>query len=128
MAGEFTFELVSPERVLMSESVEHVVLPGSEGELGVLADHAPAVVALKPGFIRVLSGSTVARRIYVRGGFAEVNAEAVTVLAEHALDMDNADSDAISAELAIAEKNLADASDDNAEFLAQAAVDALRSA
>ena len=128
MAAEFNFELVSPERVLMSEMVEHIVLPGSEGQLGVLAQHAPTVVALKPGMINVIKGSAVERRIYVRGGFAEINPEAVTVLAEHALDMDAVDGDVIAHEIAIAEKDLADAAadDDHAKFMAQSALDVLR--
>lgn len=125
--AEFSFELVSPERVLMSESVEHVVLPGSEGLLGVLSGHSPAVVTLKPGVISVLSGSTVTRKIYVRGGFAEINPETVTVLAEHAVDTEAADKDAIASELSVAEKDLADASDDDARFIAQSAIDALKS-
>jgi F-type H+-transporting ATPase subunit epsilon len=124
--ADFNFELVSPERVLMSDSVEHVVLPGSEGQLGVLAGHSPAVVTLKPGLITVLSGNTVSRRIYVRGGFAEINPEAVTVLAEHALDAEAGNREAVAAELDVAEKDLADASDDDARFLAQSAIDALR--
>ena len=125
--AEFSFELVSPERVLMSESVEHVVLPGSEGLLGVLSGHSPAVVTLKPGVISVLSGSTVTRKIYVRGGFAEINPETVTVLAEHAVDTEAADKDAISSELSVAEEDLADASDDDARYIAQSAIDALKS-
>ena len=125
--ADFNFELVSPERVLMSEAVEHVVLPGTEGQLGVLAGHSPAVVTLKPGLIRVLEGSEVKREIYVRGGFAEINPGEVTVLAELALDAKAGDKDAVAAEIAVAEKDLADASDDDARFVAQAALDALRS-
>ena len=125
--AEFNFELVSPERVLMSESVEHVVLPGSEGLLGVLSGHSPAVVTLKPGVISVLSGNTVTRKIYVRGGFAEINPETVTVLAEHALDTEGAGSDAVASELEIAEQGLAAAGNDDERFIAQSAVDALRS-
>ncbi len=124
--AEFNFELVSPERVLMSEAVEHVVLPGSDGLLGVLAGHSPAVVTLKPGIINVLSGTTVTRKIYVRGGFAEINSQALTVLAEHALDVEAAGGDAIAAEIAVAENNLANAADDEARFVAQSALDALR--
>ena len=125
--ADFNFELVSPERVLMSEAVEHVVLPGTEGQLGVLSGHSPAVVTLKPGLITVLEGSSAKRKIYVRGGFAEINPETVTVLAEHALDTEGADADVISAEIEIAEKDLADASDDDARFIAQSAIDALKS-
>ncbi|MGI9422793.1 MAG: F0F1 ATP synthase subunit epsilon [Hyphomicrobiaceae bacterium] len=124
--ADFDFELVSPERVLVSDNVEHVVLPGSEGLLGVLAGHSATVVSLKPGMISVLSGSTVTRRIYVRGGFAEINAEGVTVLAEHAIDTDNAEADAFSAELKVAEDSLAAATTDEAKFFAQSAIDTLQ--
>ena len=125
--AEFNFELVSPERVLMSRSVEHVVLPGSEGMLGVLSGHSPAVVTLKPGVISILSGSLVTRKIYVRGGFAEINPESVTVLAVHAVNTEAVDKEAIVSELSVAEKDLADASGDDARFTAQSAIDALKS-
>lgn len=125
MAQTLKFELVSPERVLVSENVEHVVLPGSEGELGVLAGHSPAVVTLVPGVIRIISGASN-RKMYIRGGFAEVNPEGLTVLAEHAIDPAAGDKSVAAAELASAEKRLAAATDDDARFLAQSAIDALR--
>jgi len=120
------FELVSPERMLVSEDVEHVVLPGTEGQLGVLAGHSPAVVTLKPGVITVLSGSSVSRRLYVSGGFAEVNPETLTVLAERGFDAADADRSQVSDALAAAEKELAEADNDDARFIAQAAIDALK--
>lgn len=126
MAQTIKFELVSPERILMSEDVEHVVLPGSEGELGVLPGHSPAVVTLKPGMITVISGGGN-RKLFVKGGFAEVNPETLTVLAEHALDPAATDKTGIEKELAAAEQELADAANDDARFTAQAAIDALRS-
>ncbi len=124
--ADFNFELVSPERVLVSESVEHVVLPGSEGQLGVLAGHLPSIVKLKPGVINVLSGSTITRSIYVRGGFAEINAQETTVLAEYALDIATASQEAIASEIAIAEQDLADADNQDTYFMAQSALDTLR--
>jgi len=126
MAQTIKFELVSPERVLMSEDVEHVVLPGSEGELGVLAGHSPAVVTLRPGMITIISGGTT-RKMFVKGGFAEVNPEALTVLAERALDPSEGDRSAVVDEIALAEKDLADAENDDARFAAHSAIDALRS-
>lgn len=125
MAQTIKFELVSPERILMSEDVEHVVLPGSEGELGVLPGHSPAVVTLKPGMITVISGSG-SRKLFVKGGFAEVNPETLTVLAEHALDPASTDKAQVEKELAAAEQELANAANDDARFTAQAAIDALR--
>jgi len=120
------FELVSPERVIVSANVEHVVLPGSEGELGVLPGHAPAVVTLKPGVVSVLTGGTASQRLFVNGGFAEINPESVTVLAERAFDPANTEKSVISDALAMAEKALADANNDDERFVAQAAIDTLR--
>lgn len=119
------FELVSPERMLVSDDVEHVVLPGSEGELGVLPGHAPAVVALKPGLITIIDG-TSRRKLFVKGGFADVTPEALTVLAEHAIDTAQSEPSDISGLIADAESELAEATDDDARFTAQAAIDSLR--
>lgn len=119
------FELVSPERMLVSDDVEHAVLPGSEGELGVLPGHAPAVVALKPGLITIIDG-TSRRKLFVKGGFADVTPEALTVLAEHAIDTAQSEPSDISGLIADAESELAEATDDDARFTAQAAIDSLR--
>ncbi|WGF88213.1 ATP synthase F1 subunit epsilon [Marinivivus vitaminiproducens] len=78
------FELVSPERVLASEDVDMVTLPGAEGEFGVLPQHAPLLALLRPGVISTYEGNTVKERIFVTGGFAEVNEEGCSVLAEQA--------------------------------------------
>ena len=86
MADRLTFELVSPERLLLSAQVDMVVVPGTEGEFGVLAGHAPLVSTLRPGVISVHDEKTI-QRIFVRGGFAEVTAAGLTVLAEEAIDL-----------------------------------------
>ncbi|MEO1609195.1 MAG: F0F1 ATP synthase subunit epsilon [Pseudomonadota bacterium] len=125
--AEFNFELVSPERLLMSANIEHVVLPGIEGQLGVMSGYLPSIVMLKPGMISVLSGNSVTHKIYVRGGFADINAQEVTVLAEHAMDIETASKDDIAAEISVAEQNLKEANDEDAYFIAQSALDALRS-
>ena len=72
MPDPFSFELVSPEKLLFSEDVEMVVVPGAEGDFGVLVGHAPLISALRPGVIGTYTGSTVDKRIFVAGGFAEV--------------------------------------------------------
>lgn len=113
MAGTFKFELVSPERILLSEEAEQAVLPGSDGEFTVLAGHAPVVSALLPGVIRVTMPSSK-KGIYIKGGFAEVNPGGVTVLAEHAFIVDEVDPRQIDDELAKAEAALKDAKDDEA--------------
>ena len=85
MAEKIKFELVSPERLLMDEPVGMVVVPGVEGNFGVLAGHAPVIAAVRPGVIDVYENGAIVRRIFVGGGFAEVTAERVTVLAEDAM-------------------------------------------
>lgn len=113
MAGTFKFDLVSPERVLLSADAEQAVLPGAEGELTVMAGHAPVITALIPGVIHAtLTGSRKA--IYVKGGFAEINAASVTVLAENAFVVDEADPRQLESELAAAEAALTTEKDDEA--------------
>ena len=83
--ADLHFELVTPEKRLLSESVYMVVVPGTEGDFGVLADHAPYMSVVRSGELRVYSdANTVSERIRVEGGFAEVNDKGLTVLAEHA--------------------------------------------
>jgi F-type H+-transporting ATPase subunit epsilon len=125
MAGIFKFELVTPERVLLSENVEHVVLPGSEGEFTVLVAHAPVIATLRPGVIDVqLTGGR--RRVFVKGGFADVQPELLTVLAQKALDVDEIDAATLASELEIAEAELAEAKDDQARMVAAAAIEQLK--
>jgi F-type H+-transporting ATPase subunit epsilon len=93
MADRVQFELVSPERLLISEPVDMVVVPGTEGDFGVLPGHAPLISTVRPGLIETYAGKTVKDRIFVAGGFAEVTRERCTVLAEEAMlikDLDRA--------------------------------------
>ena len=91
MADSFKFELVSPERLLISEDAEQVILPGSEGEMTVLAKHAPVMTTIRPGVVTVkpLSGSE--QRYAVFGGFADILPESCTLLAESAVPVDELD-------------------------------------
>jgi F-type H+-transporting ATPase subunit epsilon len=91
MADQFQFELVSPERLLLSEPVEMVVVPGVEGDFGVLPGHAPLVSTLRPGVIAVFEGGKVVQRIFVASGFAEVTGERCTVLAQQATPLGDID-------------------------------------
>jgi F-type H+-transporting ATPase subunit epsilon len=77
-------EIVSPEKLLLSKPVDMVVIPAAEGEMGVLPNHAPMIVLLRGGTIRLYQGTTVTEQLYVSGGFAEVTATRVTVLATEA--------------------------------------------
>ena len=87
MAEQLTFELVSPERLLFSTDVEMVVVPGDEGDFGVLAGHAPLVSTVRSGVIDVYGSDSISDRIFVAGGFAEVVAGRCTVLAEEAINL-----------------------------------------
>ena len=78
------FELVSPVKLLFSGDVESVVIPGSEGEMTILAQHAPILTSLRAGVV-VVSSAKSSERIFVRGGFAEVNPKGLTVMAERAI-------------------------------------------
>ena len=99
----FNFELVSPERVLFSGQVEQVVVPGSEGEFTVLAGHAPFMTTLKPGIALVVENQGHAKRIVVRGGFADVNEKGLTLLAEGANPIEEVTADTIAQEIVHAE-------------------------
>jgi len=106
MADRVQFELVTPERLLISEMVEMVVVPGTEGNFGVLPGHAPLISSIRPGTIDVYEGQTVTRRIFIVSGIAEVTPERCTVLADEALPPDELDRGAIEAELQTVEGNL----------------------
>jgi F-type H+-transporting ATPase subunit epsilon len=106
MADRVLFELVTPERLLLSEMVEMVVVPGTEGNFGVLPGHAPLISSIRPGTIDVYEGRAVTRRIFVVSGLAEVTPERCTVLADEAIPPEELDRAAIESELQIIEGNL----------------------
>jgi F-type H+-transporting ATPase subunit epsilon len=109
MAEPLKFELVSPEKLLLSEDVESVVVPGSEGYFTVFAQHAPLMSTLKPGQIEVKAMSGVVEKFYVRGGFADVTPNGLTILAEQAIPLSEVDAAVLAQELKNAEEDLADA-------------------
>ncbi|MCH8946757.1 MAG: F0F1 ATP synthase subunit epsilon [Acidobacteria bacterium] len=93
---KITFELASPEALLVSTAVDMVVVPGAEGDFGVLPGHAPFISTVRPGVIDVYQGERVDQRLFVAGGFAEVSPERCTVLAEEAVpvaDIDRAEAE-----------------------------------
>jgi len=100
MAEKVKFELVSPEKILLSEAVEMVVIPGAEGNFGVLPGHAPLISSVRPGTIEVYEGNNIAERIFIAGGFAEVTPERCTVLADEAVTVSSLDRAKVEAELA----------------------------
>lgn len=115
MADMVEFELVSPQRLVLTESVEMVVIPCVEGDIGVLPGHSPLIATVRPGFIDIHVGNKVRERIFVGGGFVEVSAERCTVLAEEALlttELNRADAEA---RLEDARKRRADATEHEIE-------------
>ena len=87
MADKVEFELVSPERILVSQGVDMVVVPGEDGDFGVLPGHALFLSGVRPGVIEIYDGDKISDRIFVAGGFAEVTGERCTVLAEEAVNL-----------------------------------------
>jgi len=110
----FQFELVSPERILASIDARMVIVPGEDGDFGVLADHAPLLSSMRPGVVTVTSAEGDVQRIFVSGGFADVTGTQCSVLAEEAISVSDLDRDALSADL----KNL----EDDLEFAKEDAV------
>ena len=127
MPDPFKFELVSPERLLVSGNVEQVIVPGSEGEMTVLAHHAPLLTTLKPGLLDIgFPGGGEHQRYFVRGGFAEVSPAGLTVLAETAIDLIELDAAQFAQAVKDAEEDVADATDDAIRDRAQTKLDHLR--
>lgn len=103
----FSFELVSPERLLITGNVEQVRLPGAEGEFVVMANHAPLLALLGPGMIEVSGGDVPAQRLFVDGGFCDVGPGGCTVLAEAAVAADGDGPATMDALIADSEKSIA---------------------
>jgi F-type H+-transporting ATPase subunit epsilon len=122
----FSFELVSPERLMFSGLVEAVVVPGTEGEFTVLKDHAPFMSTLKPGVVEIDETATKKLRLFVRGGFADVSPKGLTILAELAIPMEELDAIKIDAQIKDAEDDVADATADEPRRLAREKLEQLR--
>jgi F-type H+-transporting ATPase subunit epsilon len=125
MADKLHFDLVSPERQLMSTDVDMVTVPGSEGDFGVLAGHAPFMSTVRPGFISVDNDGTT-ERLFIRGGFAEVNAGGLTILAEQAVPEAEIDHQALDQDIKNTEEDVTDAKDADAKAKAEETLEHLR--
>ncbi len=126
MADLLKFELVSPEKLLMSAEVQQVVVPGSEGDFGVLPGHAPVLSTMRPGVIDITDAGGHKSRIFVRGGFAEVNPTGLTVLAEQAISMDLLNAEKLGVEISNAQEDVDDAKTDEKRQKAQEVLDHLK--
>jgi F-type H+-transporting ATPase subunit epsilon len=113
----FHFELVSPAKLLFEGAVESVVLPGIEGDMTIMANHAATMTSLRPGVVTVADGKS-AKRLYVRGGFADITAAGLTILAEQATPVEELNAEVIASEMKNAEEDLRDAKTDETKRLA----------
>jgi F-type H+-transporting ATPase subunit epsilon len=115
MAETTEFELVSPEKLLISQPAEMVVVPGTEGDFGALPRHSPMITGVRPGVIEVYENGRVEKRIFVAGGFAEVNETRITVLAEEAIPLSDLTGELVVGRIRAAEADLAAATTDHAK-------------
>ena len=115
MADAVHFELVSPERLVMSAEVGMVVIPGAEGDFGVLPGHAPMISNVRSGVISIYKDRSIEARVFVAGGFAEVSDSRLTVLTEDAISLDEINRADADARLVEAREAGGDASDDRAK-------------
>ncbi|RWE64764.1 F0F1 ATP synthase subunit epsilon [Mesorhizobium sp.] len=119
MADSFQFELVSPERLLVSEQVESVVIPGAEGEMTVMAYHAPVMTTIKPGVVTVKTAAGQQERYVVFGGFADIVPAGCTLLAESAVAVGDIDRADLTRRIQEAREDVADAKDDQTRSKAE---------
>ncbi|MBL9098502.1 MAG: F0F1 ATP synthase subunit epsilon, partial [Alphaproteobacteria bacterium] len=115
-----------PERLLISAEVDQVDVPGSEGDFGVMANHAPVMTTLRPGVLTIQSPGKAGEKYFVRGGFAEVTLGGLTILAEEAMPLAELDTAALDQRIKNAEEDVADAKDDVARGRAKSQLDSLR--
>lgn len=126
MAGTFSFELVSPERVVFSGDASEVIVPGMDGQFTVMAGHAPVISTLRPGTL-VIKSASGERRVFVRSGIVEVEPDSLTILAQQLIDLDgDARASAIEAEIKVAEATLAASKDDMERMIAEDTIGQLR--
>jgi len=118
VTDKLAFALVSPERELFQGQVDQVVVPGADGEFGVLPKHAPFMSTIKPGALRILNDGAE-RRVFVNGGFADVTPDGLTVLAEDAVDLADVDAAGVDADLKNAREDVDAAKDDGRRDAAQ---------
>ena len=126
MADKITFDLVSPERLLLSDAADMVTIPGAEGYMGVMAGHSPVISTLRPGTITVQGAATGDVRFFIRGGFAEVTADKVTVLAEEAIPLAEVNIATLEQRIRDAEEDVAAAKSDAGKARAIETLDDLK--
>lgn len=119
MADMVTMDLVSPEKLLLSDAYEMVVIPGAEGDFAIMAGHTPITSTLRPGVISIYEGDIEKDRIFVNGGFAQVSDDKITVLAEEAIHVVDLDRSDLEQRVQNAAEDVEDAKDDEVKRKAQ---------
>lgn len=107
MPDKISFDIVSPEQLVLSAEAEMVTIPGTEGDMGVMAGHMPLITTLRAGMVAVSGGPEPNQRFFVSGGFAEVNSKKLTLLAEEAIPAAEFDRAALDARIALATEEMA---------------------
>jgi len=123
VADTFQFELVAPEKLIFSDDIEFVVVPGAEGDFGVLPGHALLLSTVRPGIIEIHENDKPKERFFVGGGFAEVTPERCTVLSTESVNLAEIDESAARARLDTAERDLSDAASDGEREKAEKALE-----
>ncbi len=126
MVDKIAFDLVSPERLLLSDAAEMVTIPGTEGYMGVMAGHSPVISTLRPGTITVQGATGGDTRFFIRGGFAEVTGGKLTVLAEEAIPLAEVNAATLDQRIRDAEEDVTAAKSDADKARAIEALDDLR--
>ncbi len=127
MADKIDFELVAPEKLIISDQFSMVVIPGSDGDFGVLPHHSPLISTVRAGVIDVYQAESIEKRLFVSGGFAEVSKNRCTVLADEVISLADADIEAANARLAGAQDALEKAADEAARDTAERELEIARS-
>ncbi|EFL89595.1 F0F1 ATP synthase subunit epsilon [Ahrensia sp. R2A130] len=125
MADTFTFELVSPEKLMLSGAAEIVTVPAVEGDMGVLSNHAPVMTSLRPGLVSVKMADGDETEYFVKGGFADITPDAVTVLAEFAIPRGELTSEMMAGQRKAAEEAMNAEKDENRKADHQSYLDQL---
>jgi len=128
MAQSFAFELVSPERLFLSEQASQVVVPGTEGYFTVMANHAPVMTTIKPGVVSAILESGDEKRMLIRGGFADVSPSGLTLLAEYVVDLATFDMAELDQQIENTRQDVSDAQTDEKREAAQTTLNQLEEA
>jgi F-type H+-transporting ATPase subunit epsilon len=127
MAETFHFELVSPERQLVSADLAEVVIPGQEGDFAALANHSRLVAQIRPGILTTKAGNGEQKQYFLRSGFADVGPSETAVIAEYAVPLEDFSSAMLNEEIALAQTALEEARDDASRYAASDRLERLQS-